>query len=136
MNQYARIGVVGLIHRQERFLVIQRSANVVAPLKWCFPGGGIQDGETEEEALQREFQEELGLLIFPTERFCTSVTPWNVHLSWWFVEATDESLETIQPDAREVQSVRWMTLEELQNHPDTLESNLPILKRLHSYRHR
>ncbi|MDO4583921.1 MAG: NUDIX domain-containing protein [Planctomycetia bacterium] len=130
MNQYARKGVVGLLRRGTSFLVIQRSAEVVAPLKWCFPGGGIQEGETEEAALKREFQEELGISILPQARICASVTPWNVHLSWWFVEATDDALQTLHPDSREVQAVRWMSLETLYRHPDALVSNLPILEQL------
>ncbi|MDO4574007.1 MAG: NUDIX domain-containing protein [Planctomycetia bacterium] len=125
-KKYARIGVVGILFRGDRALVIQRSEAVVAPLKWCFPGGGIEPGETERQALVREFQEELGLEISPVEKLCESVTPWNVLLSWWRVEAHDEALGRLCPN-REVRQVAWMTLLELRNHPDTLISNVPIL---------
>jgi len=50
--------VVAVILRGERFLVICRSQQVRAPGMYCFPGGGIEPGETEEQALRRELLEE------------------------------------------------------------------------------
>src|SRR6516162_4199427 len=81
-----RRGVVAVVVRQGRLLVIRRSQSVVAPGTVCFPGGGIEPGESELDALVREIGEELGsraVLIRPLWR---SVTPWNVALSWWLAE--------------------------------------------------
>lgn len=44
-------------------LVAQRSATQSLPLKWEFPGGKIEPGEAECEALVREIREELGIEI-------------------------------------------------------------------------
>ena len=63
-----RRGVVGVVVRDGRMLVIRRSRSVVAPLVYCFPGGGIEAGESEEEALVREFREEIGVTIRPVRR--------------------------------------------------------------------
>jgi 8-oxo-dGTP pyrophosphatase MutT (NUDIX family) len=60
-----RYGVVAVILRDERFLVIRRSQQVAAPGKYCFPGGGIESGETESVALERELLEELNVAIVP-----------------------------------------------------------------------
>jgi 8-oxo-dGTP pyrophosphatase MutT (NUDIX family) len=35
----AERGVVAIVERRGRILLILRSATVRAPLKWCFPGG-------------------------------------------------------------------------------------------------
>lgn len=44
-------------------LATQRSAQMKMPLKWEFPGGKVETGESLEECLKREIQEELGILL-------------------------------------------------------------------------
>lgn len=55
--------VCALIEDRGRVLVARRSAQQSLPLKWEFPGGKIEPGETEAEALVREIREELGVDI-------------------------------------------------------------------------
>lgn len=76
-----RRGVVAVVTRADRFLVIRRSAHVVAPGAFCFPGGGIEPGENEEQALVREFLEELNAAIEPVRLLWRSVTPWETQLA-------------------------------------------------------
>ena len=61
-------GVVAVILRGERFLVIRRSQHVRAPGMHCFPGGGIEPGEAEPDAVRRELLEELGVACRPLRR--------------------------------------------------------------------
>lgn len=60
-----QIYVVGaaIFDDQNRCLVTQRSAKMSNPLKWEFPGGKVEHGESPEDALAREIDEELGLVI-------------------------------------------------------------------------
>ena len=85
-DQTGRRGAVAVIVREGRLLVIRRSGSVVAPWKFCFPGGGIEGQESEEEALVRELREELGCEVTPCRRLWQNVTPWGVHLAWWLAE--------------------------------------------------
>jgi len=48
-----------IVSQQNKILVTQRAANMSLPLKWEFPGGKIEHGEIEEEAIIREIREEL-----------------------------------------------------------------------------
>ena len=54
--------VAAIIERQGRFLICRRKPEQVHPLKWEFPGGKVEPGETPEQALARELEEELGIL--------------------------------------------------------------------------
>lgn len=52
-----------IIERDGYVLAAQRSAIMSLPLKWEFPGGKIDMGETPQDCLQRELNEELGIRI-------------------------------------------------------------------------
>jgi len=121
-----RRGAVAIVVRDERMLVIRRSRSVVAPLTYCFPGGGIEGDETEPQALIREFREEIGVTVQPVRRIWRNVTPWKVQLAWW--------LGALEPDAQpvpnpaEVESVHWFTPAEMLRTPGLLESNREFLE--------
>jgi 8-oxo-dGTP diphosphatase len=53
--------VAGVIERGDRILIAQRRADGAHPLKWEFPGGKVEGGESPEAALTRELQEELAI---------------------------------------------------------------------------
>ncbi len=53
--------VAGLIAREGRVLITQRTAAQALPLQWEFPGGKVEAGEAPSAALVRELREELGI---------------------------------------------------------------------------
>ncbi len=52
---------VGCMRRDGSILLCQRKAGAKYPLKWEFPGGKLEAGETPEECLKRELHEELNI---------------------------------------------------------------------------
>ena len=56
-----RYVVAALILRGDEVLVCQRRPDQPMSLKWEFPGGKIEPGESPEQALRRELDEELGI---------------------------------------------------------------------------
>lgn len=97
-----------------KILIAQRAYSDMAykSLKWEFPGGKIESGETQHEAIKREIREELGCNIavdallpeieheYPD--FILQMTICICHL-------TDNSM----PECREHNSIRWMTPDQL-----------------------
>lgn len=53
--------VAAVIKREGRFLIAQRRESGSFPLKWEFPGGKLELGESPKAALHRELREELGI---------------------------------------------------------------------------
>lgn len=125
---HPRSGVVAVIPRQDRLLVIRRSQLVRAPGRYCFPGGGIDAGEDEQVALIRELREELNVTVRPERRLWTSITPWSVSLAWWLAELPTEAEP--QPNPLEVESVHWLSTSEIRLLPELLESNHQFLDAL------
>ncbi|HOT62412.1 MAG TPA: NUDIX domain-containing protein [Treponemataceae bacterium] len=58
-----RRSVAGIVHRNGRFLVGHRLPGGDMGERWEFPGGKVDGDESPEEALRREFDEEMGIPV-------------------------------------------------------------------------
>lgn len=121
-----RSGVVAVYRRAGRFLAIRRGATVRAGGRICFPGGHIEPGEEEDQAVVRECHEELAARVAPIGCVWRSVTAWGTPLAWWSV-VLDETSDLV-PHPVEVSEILWMSAEEMLEHPDVLEGNRPFLQ--------
>ena len=82
-----------IIRHENKILICQRSAAMKLPLKWEFPGGKIEAGESREACFQREIHEELGIDVLITREvsiveydysdFSISLYPFSGNLSIW-----------------------------------------------------
>ena len=55
--------VAAIIKKENYYFIAQRNKKKYMGLKWEFPGGKVETGETFEEALEREIKEELNIKI-------------------------------------------------------------------------
>lgn len=95
-------------------LAAQRSSPPALAGFWEFPGGKVEPGESEFEALIRECQEEIGVTIAP-ERFLGEMPSpygdgsWSVRL--WSAVLTNPN--SVGPSALEHLELRWLSADEL-----------------------
>ena len=121
-----RRGVAAVVVRDARLLVIRRARRVVAPGAVCFPGGGVEPGESEPEALVRELREELGIEVQPLDCVWRSITPWNVEMAWWRAVLGNDA--QLVANSYEVEAAWWLSPRELLARDDLLPSNREFLE--------
>ncbi|MDR2259070.1 MAG: NUDIX domain-containing protein [Treponema sp.] len=62
---YPRVSVAGIAVEGLKFFIARRNPGGDLGGKWEFPGGKTEEGETDEAALIREFEEEFGVTVIP-----------------------------------------------------------------------
>jgi len=62
-----------IIYFDDKILAVQRSTKMKLPLKWEFPGGKVEAGESEVECVKREVFEELNIEIEVKERLSSVI---------------------------------------------------------------
>jgi 8-oxo-dGTP diphosphatase len=125
-----RVVVAAVIERSDRRLLIgQRRRTDTSPLKWEFPGGKVEEGETPEAALARELKEELGVTVkksAPLGRVAHkyAATPEELEILFYAVEIHETE---IVPTAFE--NTAWVFPKELGAY-DFLAANAQLVAQL------
>ena len=118
--------VAALIVRQDKVLICQRTRHQTMPLKWEFPGGKIEPGERLEEALERELEEELGVLATIGPKVTALRHDYGngaaVELHFFAVEKFHGEIQN-----RIFRDVRWVGRKELPQY-DFLEADTALVK--------
>lgn len=102
--------VAALIWKENRFLICQRPKHKKRGLLWEFVGGKVELGETKEQALIRECQEELAVSVAVEDVFMEVTHTYpdvTVHLTLFTAHVAQGV-----PQKLEHEDIRWITPEE------------------------
>jgi 8-oxo-dGTP diphosphatase len=116
-----------IIQQDGLILAAQRSSTMSLPLKWEFPGGKLEAGESPQVCLLRELNEELGISVTISEELpphTHSYVSFTVTLYPFLCHQLQGSIIL-----HEHNDARWLTLTDL---PllDWAEADLPIIQAL------
>jgi len=118
-----RFRAAGLLQRENRIL-FQRNKKGDA---WVLPGGQVEIGETSAEAIEREFQEELGLRIRVSRLICI-IENFNAYeydglheVGMYYMVTSDEEVPVNDSafkgmDASVELTFKWISMDELDQH--------------------
>jgi len=122
--------VAALIWDNDKFMICQRPANKARALLWEFVGGKVEPGETKEQALVRECQEELDITLDVGSLFMDVIHEYpdiNVHLSLF-----NATIKQGIPKKLEHNDIKWITPSEISQYefcPADQEILAEIIKR-------
>ena len=103
--------VAALIWDKDKFMICQRPAHKARALLWEFVGGKVEAGETKEQALIRECQEELAVEISVGDVFMDIVHEYpdiTVHLTLFNVTIAEGVPQKIEHN-----DIKWITPNEI-----------------------
>ena len=106
--------VAALIWNDNKFLICQRPAHKARGLLWEFVGGKVEPGETKEQALVRECQEELAVTVSVDNVFMDVMHTYpdiSIHLTLFNTVIVNGS-----PQKLEHNDIQWITVDEIKKY--------------------
>ena len=107
----AELSTAGIFREGNLFLVGRRRPGGSMGGRWEFPGGKAEEGESAEEALAREIQEEFGARISVGARLCE--TGFSNGNKEYILAVFAAALETPILFVKEHEEIRWLRWEEI-----------------------
>ena len=127
-----RVRVCGILKNENKILLLNHIGINSENIFWNFPGGGVENKESIEECLKREFLEETGLEIsierlFEIREFIKS--PFHAIEFYFFVNSVSKDVILgSDPEHNILSEFRWFTKEEIlllpQNQKSSIFSNI------------
>ena len=121
--------VAAVVLREKKILCVRKTQNTKEYIssKWEFPGGKVEHGENQIQALKREIREELQLEIENIEFLMTVEHTYpDFHL---VMHAYTCEISSGGPVLTEHVDMKWLSVEEL-DQLDWAAADIPIVKHL------
>ncbi|MBQ8677067.1 MAG: (deoxy)nucleoside triphosphate pyrophosphohydrolase [Alphaproteobacteria bacterium] len=118
-----------VLQKDGKIFIAQRPANKLPPLKWEFPGGKPEAGETLPQALKRELREELGIETVIGDFIAQTTYIYDfaqVEINLFYATMQDENVTIVDTEHT---AVAWVFRNELSNY-DFAPADIPLLKHL------
>ena len=103
--------VAALIRNKDKFMICQRPAHKARALLWAFVGGKVEPGETKQQALIRECQEELAITLSVGDEVMDVIHEYPdimVHLTLF-----NATIAEGEPQKLEHNDIKWITPSEI-----------------------
>ncbi len=120
--------VAAVVERSGRYLITQRRPSAVLPLMWEFPGGRVEPGETDAEALEREVRHRLGVDVVPGELISFVSHPYERYVVDLYLYECQ--LAGGEPTELNVNAFKWVSSAEFDQYPFTPADELSMNKLL------
>ena len=109
--------VAAVVEREGKYLITQRRSSAVLPLMWEFPGGRVEPGETDAQALKREVLHRLGVEIECGKLISFVSHPYEHYVVDLFLYECRLLREDLRPLA--VSEYRWVASADFDQYPFT-----------------
>jgi 8-oxo-dGTP diphosphatase len=109
--------VAALVEREGRYLITQRRESAVLPLLWDFPGGRVEEGESDQAALVREVEERLGAAVRVGQLISFVNHPYEKYAVDLFLYECELLSDHLR--CRAVRAYAWVTSKEMESYAFT-----------------
>jgi 8-oxo-dGTP diphosphatase len=109
--------VAAVIENNGSYLITQRRPTAVLPLMWEFPGGRVEEGETDTAALLREVRHRLGVDISVGQLISFVSHPYERYVVDLYLYEC--RVTAGEPRSLNVHAFRWATSAEFDQYPFT-----------------
>jgi 8-oxo-dGTP diphosphatase len=120
--------VAAVIEHGGRYLITQRRPSAVLPLLWEFPGGRVEDGESDAEALEREVGFRLGVAVHAGKLMSFVSHPYERYVVELYLY--EGRLVEGEPSAVNVHDFRWVASDNFDSYSFTPADEASMTKLL------
>ena len=127
-RQSPQIVTAAVIEKDGNILIAKRKQGSRFAGKWEFPGGKLEKGETPEQCLKRELQEELDITAEVGDLFCSSEYSYTPEFTIRLLAYRATVISGVF-NLNDHEEIRWVKPADLANY-DFPEADRPIVEQL------